>query len=265
MDYHKTLGVKPGATKDEIKKAYRKMANKYHPDKGGDPAEFHKIQEAYDALTNPQPAQDEFFYHRDPRPDFDSFQDFFSTFGRSRRQAGGNFQDIRNPDKIVRVMITAEQAYNGADILVDAQGVREVIKITPGIQDGAKLRIKEKGHHTFSGSPPGDLIIRVHVQYPDHVVRRNDTLIQEATVDALDAIVGGETTVRHVSGKTLKVKIPAGSQTGSQLRLSGWGFPNPTTGRKGDFYVVLNIRVPVITDPEHLKMLEQIQREVKKS
>lgn len=260
MDYYSILGVAPGASEQEIKKAYRRMANRHHPDKGGDPVEFHKIQQAYDALTNPQPESPS---QENPWGDMnDIFGDYVDQVFRGK--ARGFDQRIRNPDKNLRVTITAEQAYTGSEILVEGTDVREVIKITPGIHDGARLRIREKGHQTFRQAPPGDLIIRVNVIYPPGTIRKGDDLYQESTVDALDAMLGAEITVKHVSGKNLKVKVPQGTQNHSKLRLSNWGYPNNTTGHKGNFYVILNIRVPNITNPQHIELLKKINQEVKK-
>lgn len=270
MNYYHTLGVQPGASQEEIKKAYRKLAAKHHPDRGGDAEEFKKVQEAYDYLSNPQ-KQDNGNPFRNGNFDFNDYNfvhpnmdDVFYSKSREDvfREFRSNFQ--KNPDAIASISITLEQAYNGTDFFLDVGFAKEILQIQPGTRDGAKLRIPGKGHHRYKTAPPGDLIVKIKVICPPHILREEDDLYQEITVCSLDAITGSEVVVNHISGKSLKVKIPAGTQNESRLRLSGWGMPNQVTGKKGNMYVITKLRTPTITDPAHIEQLNKIKNEVSK-
>jgi curved DNA-binding protein len=267
MDPYSILGVNRGATDKEIKQAYRRAASKHHPDKGGDEAEFKRVQEAYEAITNPQPQPQSFgggfsgtdfeemirqamnqnaYAQADDRADF---------FRRARQQAR------RNPDAVVDIQITLASAYTGTDFLLEAGPIKEMLQLQPGIRDKTKLRVPGKGHSRFPDVKPGDLIVRVNVVCPQNIQIQNDDLYQVVNINALQAMVGCDKEIPHVSGKTLKIKIPAGTQAGTKLRLGGWGMPNPVNGKKGHLYAIMGIEVPTITNPEHIDKIREIMKE----
>lgn len=269
MDHYSTLGISKDATPEEIKKAYRRLASKHHPDKGGDADEFRKIQEAYEILIDPITKGSYDNPHRD-----DNFSEFFSSAFRNefsftdgmftRESYNRGRQQQRNPDAVVNLTISMLQAYNGTDLTIDTGFSKENIHITPGTRDGARLRVSQKGYHRFKDVPPGDLVVRVKIEYPEGIERDDDDIYQLVDIGAIDAMVGSEIVVKHFSGKQLKVKIPAGSQSGSKLRLSNWGMPNPVnSNHRGNLFLMLNIKIPVITNPEHIDLLNKINNEVK--
>lgn len=264
MDYYNTLGVSKGATKDEIKKAYRKLASQHHPDKGGDASRFQAIQEAYETLSdeNKRSQYDnphhefQFNSHFDFGNFTNGFSDFFSQRGHGRVP--------RNPDAMVDLNVELIDAYNGRDTMIDVGFAREIIQIPAGVRDGTRIRIHGKGHHRYKEAPPGDLIVRINIKYPQDVSRDGDDIYQRVTVSSLQAIVGDEVTFEHFSGKTLKIKIPKGSQPGSKLRLTGYGMKNPQTHRNGNLFAILNMYTPNITNEEHINILKDINREANK-
>lgn len=261
MNYYDILGVDKNADQQQIKQAYRRLASKHHPDRGGDEAEFKRIQEAYDVLGDTEKRAQ----YDNPQPNFGGFhqgqghpfEDIFGSFFHQRPQQRAN------PDATVDVRIDISTAYNGGEVALNLNNSREILRIKPGTRNGTKYRIQGKGHHRFADLPPGDLIVRVFIVTPHDMTVQNDDVFQRITVGALDAMTGTELTVQHFSGKDIKVKIPKGSQHGSKLRLSGWGMPHPQNfNQKGNLYLIVDIKIPIIHNDEHLELLNKIKDEV---
>lgn len=266
MDYYSVLGVNRSASASDIKQAYRKLASKHHPDRGGNEAEFKRIQEAYDILGDAAKRQQ----YDNPQPNYGGFdQQFYQGFGGDpfeqmfRQQRQSRQRPQRNPDAVVDAQISFADAYRGGDIVVETGWAREIVNITPGILDGTKIRIHGKGYSRYRDLPPGDLVVRISIQYPAGISRTQNDLWQRIDVDALTAIVGGTITVSHVSGKKANVTVPTGCQNGAKLRLGGWGMPDPRTRQPGNMYLLVNIVVPKITDEKILEQLNSINNEVK--
>lgn len=267
MNYYHILGVDKTSSQDDIKKAYRKLAMKHHPDKGGNEAEFKKINEAYAVLSDPSK---KFQYdnpgytkgqHFDPGESFD-FEDILrrayegrgtSWNGRTHYQ-----QQSKNPDAITDVNISLSQVFTGTDVLVDVGYTREVIYINPGVRNGAKLRIKGKGPSRYRDMPAGDLIVRVNIDIPNNMAIDGNNFFVKIDVDALEAIVGSQITFAHPNGTDLKITIPKGTQNGSKLRLKGLGIPDPNTRTAGDMMVIVNIFIPNVSNPKHIEELNKI-------
>lgn len=265
MDYYQILGVDKTSSQDDIKRAYRKLAMKHHPDRGGDDVEFKKINEAYAVLSdsekksqydNPPYHDDSIRFNwgrsADPGEPF-NFDDILKrAYGFTGRSGG------KNPDAITDVFISLEQVFTGTDILVDVGYAREVIYINPGIRNGTKLRIKNKGPSRYKDSAPGDLIVRVNIEVPDNMAIDNNNLFVKIDVNALEAIVGSAVNFDHPCGKELKISIPKGTQQGTRLRLKGLGIPDANTRTAGDFFVIINIFIPDVTNPQHIEELNKI-------
>jgi DnaJ-class molecular chaperone len=266
MDYYEVLGVSKNADAADIKKAYRKLASQHHPDKGGDSAQFQKIQEAYETLSDSNSrAQYDMRGQQQRNP-------FMGDFG----PGGSPFEHIfnsdmfahharprRNPNAAGDVVISLEQAYNGTEVVLEVAGGSEVVQIQPGVRDNARLRIPGKGPRRFRDAPPGDLIVRIHVRCPPDIERINADLYKTVEVDALDALAGGDIIVDLIDRKKVKLKIPAGTNTGSKFKITGKGMPeynNPQ--QRGDLYVVAAIKVPKLTDPKHIELVNIIKEEV---
>jgi DnaJ-class molecular chaperone len=251
-DYYSILGVARTASQDEIKRAYRKLASQHHPDKGGDTQRFQQIQEAYAVLGDEQKRQQ----YDDPQPEF--------GFG-----GGGPWGDIfggrrvqRNPDAVMEAHIPLAQAYTGTEVLIQTHFAKEVVQIPPGIRDGTRIRISGKGYRRYRDLPPGDLVVIVVTDPPPGCQRHGDDVYQQLTVDALGAITGCEIDFQHFAGKHVKVKIPAGSQQGHKLRMTGWGMPAFKGSSHGNLYIVLNISIPTVTDNALIQQLNEIRKKV---
>lgn len=280
-DYYKVLGVTKSATTEEIKKAYRKLAVKYHPDKnqGNKKAEelFKEANEANEVLSNPEKRKkyDELGenwkqyenqgaqgfnrsqyqnaggqqYYSSGNQGFgggEDFSDFFeSFFGRgfdgSGRQRQARAQN--GPDYQAEVDLSLEEAYNGTSRLLEVNGEKLQMKFK-GVQDGQKLRIKEKGGQGTGGGKRGDIYVGVHISSHTHFERKGDDLYCEAPVELYTAILGGKALVRTMKGN-IKVDIAKETDNGKTLRLKGMGMPKfGKENEFGDLYAKVKIILP---------------------
>jgi len=260
MDPYQTLGVSKDASDADIKKAYRKLASKHHPDRGGDAEQFKQVQEAYEILSDPMKrAQvDDPWAQQSP---FDHFaQD--SPFGNMFNFRTGGGTPYRNPDAVVNVKINLMQAYHGSDVHIDVGFANEIVNIPPGIRDGSKVRISGKGHRRFKQAPPGDLVVRFVFDLPQDMAIDGDNVLHRVSVDTLTAMVGGDLTYTHFTGKSFNVKIPKGTQNGSRMRLSNWGMPKYQSNQYGHLYLIIDLFTPNISDPDDIETLNSIKQKV---
>ena len=263
MDHYQTLGVSPQADAKEIKRAYRKLAGKHHPDKGGDEAEFKKIQNAYETLSDPQKRQQ----YDNPNP-FEQFEG--DPFGQGN-PFGDIFADIfgqrrtrqprpqRNPDGVIDIQVSLEEVFVGTEKLLDTGYGKFKLIIPAGTRNGTKFNLHGKGPVHYEHLPPGDLIARVHVFRNDsnwEWVNKKDLLIR-VQIDYFESMFGSGITITHLSGKKLEIQIPEASAPGSTLRLTGQGMPDPDGGPRGHLLVEIVV-VPPKCKPEVLQEIKRI-------
>jgi DnaJ-class molecular chaperone len=253
---YQTLGVDRNASPDEIKRAYRRLASKHHPDKGGDKTRFQEIQAAYEAITNPRPNTQNPFGHTNNGGNngaFD-FDHIFNVFGARFQQPHQRMQQQAR----MSLWITLKDAAQGGrrSITVGtAQGTQVVeIEIPAGINDSDSVQ--------YPGIGPGgmDLIISFRIHPDAQWTRQGLDLITEHVLDMWDLILGTELQVRDILGHTLSVNIAAGTQPGTMMRLRGRGI-TARTGQAGDLLIKIQTRIP--TDiPEDL--VKQIRDQCRK-
>jgi DnaJ-class molecular chaperone len=261
MDHYQTLGVSRDSSQQDIKKAYRKLAMKHHPDKGGDEQQFKNIQAAYSVLSdpdkraqydNPNPFEQ---FGGDPFGQGSPFGDIFGDiFGQRVRR-----QPTQNPDGVINLTVTLVQAYQGANVVINTDYTTLDVSIPKGVRDGTKLRLSGKGPIRYRELPPGDLIARVFIEYPDGWGREGNDLFLRQEINSIDAITGCSFRFNHIDGKQLEVKVPLGSQNGTRLRMRNLGMTDPRNGLIGSLFVILELKTPVITDEEQLEVLNNIR------
>uniref|UniRef100_C6E8Z6 Chaperone DnaJ domain protein n=1 Tax=Geobacter sp. (strain M21) TaxID=443144 RepID=C6E8Z6_GEOSM len=291
-DYYEVLGVKKGASVDEIKRAYRKLAVKYHPDKnpGDKQAEerFKEINEAYAVLSDPKKKEqfDQFgstnFHQKFSQEDIfrgfnvdDMFRDqgfgtddiFSRIFGDAlRRQRGGGHGRMaaRGEDFSMEIQVTFREAYDGAEkrVAFMRDGVREElsVKIPAGIESGAKLRVAGRGGAGRMGGTSGDLYLTVTVGADPLFTREGSDLVLNHEVKFSQAVLGGYIEVPTMSGAK-RIKIPAGIQAGTKVRLKGLGFPLVGEQARGDMYVRIAVHVPEKLSHRQHELVEQLAAE----
>jgi curved DNA-binding protein len=293
-DYYKILGVERNAGEDDIKKAYRKLARKYHPDvsKETDAKEkFQEVSEAYETLRDKEKraAYDSlgsgFRQGQDFRPPPDWYDRFgadrgedlggvdlselfeslgafgrASGFGRGRAGARrGGTMAFPGEDYEVPVRLTLEEAFRGTERTVQLEGGRTfTARIPKGATDGQRLRLPGKGGPGMNGGPPGDLYLQIHLEpHPLFRVSGHD-LDLEVPLAPWEAALGAQVEIPTMEGR-VTMKVPAGSKTGQKLRLAGKGLPKPGGGA-GDLYAVLGIDVPSTLTEQEKTLFEELRK-----
>ncbi len=248
-DHYATLGVAKTATPDEIKRAFRRLASQHHPDKGGDTAEFQKIQAAYDTLGNPEKRA----AYDNPRPqhqgfNFQDFGNFNDIFGQMF--GGGGFQHFGQHPRRGHVRVTLwiglyDVATGGSRTvsLGTAQGASTVeINVPQGINDGDNVQ--------YAGIGPGgaDLVVTFRIK-PDNIWQRQGlNLVQDQRISIWDLVLGGTLQVNDILNNQLQITIPPGTQPGTLLRARGRGIP--ANGQQGDMFVRVHAVLPTNIAPE---------------
>jgi curved DNA-binding protein len=294
-DYYKTLGVEKSASADDIKKAYRKLAHKYHPDvsKEADAeAKFKEVGEAYDTLKSPekraaydrlgdyQPGQDfrpppgwseEFGGAREFSDDAD-LSDFLETLMGGRFHRGAQRAPMAMPgeDYDVAARLTLEQAASGTEIEVrlSAPEVDEhgrlhhaartlKVRVPKGVTQGERLRVPGKGGKGINGGRDGDLYLNITLAH--HRLFRVDghDLFIDLPLAPWEAVLGAAVEVPTLAGR-VRLKVPPGTQAGSQLRLTGRGLPKRGEGA-GDLYAIAQIAVPPAPGERERALYEQLK------
>jgi len=265
IDYYKTLGVERSATQDDIKKAYRKLAMKYHPDRGGDSKKFQEIQEAYATLGDDEKR---FQYDNPNQHHFNTSNmgdDIFSTFFGGGSPFGFGFQQQqRNINIGANVTITLEDVLTGKTIDAEVSfrnGQKKLVSINipMGIDDNVQIRYPGMGDHSIPKFPPGDLIVTIRV-LPHPIWRRDHTnLLLEKEISAWDAILGCEITFETIEKKTLSITIPPGTQPGTVFSCKGEGLPHPRSGVRGAILIKLKVSIPRNVSEQTKKTIEDLR------
>ncbi|MBA3430816.1 MAG: DnaJ domain-containing protein [Actinobacteria bacterium] len=280
-DYYKVLDVEESASKDEIKKAYRKLAQRYHPDanKGDSGAEqrFKEISEAHSILSNDDKRKEydemrsllaaggQRFYGFRPGEGGGGVRvnigDIGDIFGGGGGSGNGVFDDLfgfgtrsrphRGQDVETEVMLTFDEAVNGATVSLPTGGKT---RIPPGIANGARIKVPGKGEDDPFGGP-GDLFVKVRVQpHPVFSLKGNGNLEVTVPVTYPEAALGAQITVPTLDGE-VTVKLPPGTPNGKVLRVRGRGAPK-RSGGQGDLLVKVQVEVPQNLSKKEREALE---------
>jgi DnaJ-class molecular chaperone len=284
-DYYAVLGVPRSAKAEDIKKAYRKLARKHHPDvnPGDKSAEerFKDISEAFDVLSDDKKRSvyDRYGFYSDQvqqdagagagagfdfgRFDASNFQDVFSEiFTNLRGRASQTYtQAARGADIEQPIEISFDDAIRGlsANFEVHRNGGREKIsvKIPAGVDTGSRIRVTGKGEQGSFGGAPGDLFIITNVGSHAYFKRKGDNIYCTIPITVPEAALGAKIEVPTIDGKA-RLRIPPGTQSGQQFRLRERGVPSLRAGgARGDQYVEVKITLPKVISEETKELLQQ--------
>jgi curved DNA-binding protein len=306
-DYYKILGIDKNASVEDIKKAYRKLALKYHPDRN--PADkkkseeqFKKISEAYAVLSDSEKRNqyDQFgseqfnqrFTREDifrgvdisdilkdlgfggQRGDFSRIFDFGGGGRRSRTQRVNPFEDYYSTEQPIpqkgrdlqyNLSITLEEAAKASEKKISLKKenrVEEVnVKIPVGIKSGQKLRLSGKGLPGISGGPAGDLYLNIEVASHPIFTREGDDVLVDMPIKYSQAVLGTTLDVPLLSGLSKRIKVPAGTQDKTKIRLKGFGIPHCNETGKGDEFVRISIIVPKETNSRQMELMKRLSDE----
>lgn len=293
-DYYKTLGLEKSASKDDIKKAFRKLAHEHHPDKNkGNAAseqKFKEASEAYSVLSDDNKrAQYDRFGSAGPSGGFNPNAGGFGGFDFSGFQQGGNgfhfnqggvefdlgdiFGDFfgggRRPRKGRNITVDVELSFKdsifGVEKEINVEKTKLLVKIPPGIENGQGLRVPGKGEDGAGGK--GDLIVRVWVKEHGHIRKEGFDLVMELPIKLTTALGGGSIDLETLDG-VIELKIPAGTSHGEILRVKGKGVPYETQGsvfgtggRRGDLLVVTHVEMPRKLSKKAKELIEGLKGE----
>ena len=248
IDYYGILGVSKTATQDEIKKAFKKLARKYHPDLNpNDPTakqKFQEINEANEVLSDPE-----------KRKKYDAYgenwkhADEFEAQKQRYQQSGGGFNGTGG----------AYWSTDGSGFILDVNGKKIRITVPAGIADGQTIRLAGQGGAGINGGPAGDLYITFVIGDDPVYKREGDNLYTTVPVDLYTAILGGEITVDTLNGK-VKLHLKPETQNGTRVRLKGKGFPvYKEEGKFGDLLITYEVKLPTNLTEKQKQLFRELQ------
>jgi curved DNA-binding protein len=295
IDYYKVLGVERDASQEEIKKAYRKLAKKYHPDINRENPQaqerFQEINEANEVLGDAEKRRryDEYGEHWKHSEEFEAqqrnahgfgggAQEFgfggfggFGDFGRSagnqsgfsdffEQLFGGAYRRQQPADDLqATLQLTLAEAATTHKRILEINGEKIAITIPAGIADGQKIRIKGRGGKSSDGTQRGDLYITFSIEPDSRFTREGDDLHTTAVCDLYTLLLGGEAVVPTIDG-SVKAKVKAGTQPGTKLRLRGKGMPHYRREGAGDLIVEIKVVLPQL-NAEQMEVVRKLKTE----
>jgi curved DNA-binding protein len=286
-DYYEVLGVARSASEQEIKSAYRKLARKYHPDVNPDDkqaeARFKEINEAYEVLSDEEKRTkyDRFGrnwqrFDQAGQPGYSGsyedgsfgggdFSDFFDTLfgGRGGRGPAGNLR-LDGQDVEQQVTLSLEEAMQGGERVLQFSNPNGrprtiTVKIPPGVDTGSRIRVAGEGGPGLNGGRKGDLYLVVQIAAHPRFERKGDDLHTSVPVDLYTLLLGGEARISLLNGKSVTLKIPAATQNGKTMRLSGQGMPRlKSPSSSGDLYVRLDAVLPTALSERERELVSEL-------
>ncbi len=294
IDYYKVLGVSKDATSDEIKKAYRKLARKLHPDINPSDkeahAKFQQLNEANEVLSHPEKRKKYDKYGKDwengeeyekyqqqqrsnsgrqqqANADFggEDFSDFFSSMFGNQERGGRNQTKYRGQDIQAKLQIDIKEAYttHKKEFTVNGKSIR--ITIPAGIEDQQTIKISGYGSPGINNGPNGDLYITFSVLNSSLFKRVGNDLFLTHNLDLYTAVLGGDVTISDFNQAKLKLKVAAGTQNGTKVRLKGKGFPvYKKEDQFGDLYITYNVAIPTNLSEKEIELFHELANSVNK-
>jgi curved DNA-binding protein len=293
VDYYKTLGVEKNATEEDIKKAYRKLARKYHPDLNPNDTEankkFQQINEANEVLSDPEKrkkydAYGEHWQHaeqyeqaKQQRSQSQSsqnwqdytyssggegdFSDFFeSLFGNARGRGRNAQTKFRGNDFNASLQLNLKDAYTTHKQTFTINDKQVRLTIPAGVANGQVIKLKGYGSPGINGGPNGDLFITFVIEDDANFKRVGNDLYTTAEIDLYTAVLGGDYTLETFGGK-IKLKVNPETQNGSTVRLKGKGFPvYKEDGKFGDLFVTWQVKIPTHLTEKQKELFRELSK-----
>lgn len=293
IDYYKILNITKDASEKDIKKAYRKLARKYHPDVNPNDREaekkFKEINEANEVLSNPEFRKKYDKYGADWKHadeierqqrqqrtyqsstqnaagfggDAGSYSDFFeSMFGGSQGNANpfGREVQFKGQDLNAQLQLQLSEVYTTHKRTLTINGKNIRLTIPAGVEDGQTIKIKGHGGLGMNGGPKGDLYITFQIINDTQFKIDQSNLYSSVPIDLYTAILGGEITVPTFDGK-VKLKVQPGTQNNAQVKLKNKGFPKyKKDGEFGHFYITYQVQVPTTLTAKEKELFEELQK-----
>lgn len=294
IDYYKVLGVSKDATSDEIKKAYRKLARKLHPDINpsdkGAHAKFQQLNEANEVLSHPEKRKKFDKYGKDwengeeyekyqqqqrsnsgrqqqANADFngEDFSDFFSSMFGNQERGGRAQTKYRGQDIQAKLQIDIKEAYTTHKKEFTFNGKNIRITIPAGIEDQQTIKISGYGSPGINNGPNGDLYITFSVLNTSLLKRVGNDLFLTHNLDLYVAVLGGDVTISDFNQAKLKLKVAPGTQNGTKVRLKGKGFPiYKKEDQFGDLYITYNVVIPTNLSEKEIELFQELANSVNK-
>jgi curved DNA-binding protein len=294
IDYYKLLGVNKNATEAEIKKAYRKLARKYHPDLNpndrSSEIKFKEVNEANEVLSDPenrkkydtygenwkhadeiehanqQQRQQQKQYQQDSDTGFsdnyfnEGYSDFFqSFFGKSNKNQSGSYK-FKGQDYHVEYQLQLRDVYTTQARTLTLNGKNIRLTIPAGVKDGQEIKIKAQGEEGIQGGPAGDLYIRFKIENNTKFRRDENNLYTNVELDLYTAVLGGEITIDSFDGK-VKLKIAPETQNDTKVKLKGKGFPvYKKEGEFGDLFITYQIKIPANLNSKEKELFTELKK-----
>ena len=286
MTHYDTLGVSESAGSDDIKKAYRKLANQHHPDKGGDTNKFQQIQAAFDAIGDVQKRaqfDDERRGHSGfrftvngqdvgasggmPHEMEDMLRNFGFAFGQGFAGHGDPFAQFRQPrknkDMQVEVVVSLASTLDAQTKTISVQttnGERSTVEvqIPRGVRPNSTIKYPGLGDNFFATLARGDLYVRLHVEGNPNFNVDNIDLIKTVDVNCIHAITGHDIFVEGLDGKKFTITMPPGTQNNTKFRIPQQGLYLMNQNHRGSLIVVVNLIVPTDLNSNQLEILRTI-------
>jgi len=275
-NYYNVLGVNEQSTSADITKAFKDLAKKYHPDRGGDESKFKEINEAHETLKDSQKRHDYDTMRKfgssgtgGQHPFFneDVFGDFFSGFQKGDMDFGGRFNFTQGPGRArtfrsqpqgnknvqVRMALSIKEAMmnNEKTINYKLPSGREefaTVKVPAGVQHGVTFKYAGMGDDSIKNMPRGDLMVIMSVLDSDGYTRKGNDLYTDKTIDCFQAVRGADFNLKTLDDNIIKVKVPAGTQPKTILQVQARGMPvHKTIGIRGNLYVKIHVLIPQLS------------------
>jgi curved DNA-binding protein len=274
---YETLGVPKGASEEEIKRAYRRLASAHHPDKGGDTGKFQEIQSAYETLSDPQKrAQHDnpspFQHHQGPNGSHFEFhfgggpEDLFAQFFNQGFPGGHPFQQRqprRNKDLRVQLQVTLASTLEQQRKTISVQTTKGDrynvdVDIPRGVGDGTTIKYSQMGDNMFDTLTRGDLYVIITLQPDNRFELHGINVVTKIEIDSIDAMLGCDKIITGIDNKEYNIKIPQGCQQDTKFGLQGQGLYQMNTNHRGDLIAVIGIKTPNLTE-QQLNILRNIR------